>query len=162
MLTDRGYLVIKEEIPNIIIAKNNINKTIDDVILFYAINKLNTDVVKSCEEIIKEQGLVRGIIVCNNDITPKGKNIIDNINVLGDLYIEVFNATEFIFNKTKHYLVPKHILLSSTEATAIIKKYQKIPEILVTDPIIKYYGYKRDDIVKILRNNGEIYYRIII
>lgn len=162
MLTDRGYLVIKEEIPNTIIAKNNINKLIDDVILFYAINKLNTDVVKSCEEIIKEQGLLRGIIVCNNDITPKGKNIIDNINILGDLYIEVFNTTEFIFNKTKHYLVPKHILLSSTEATAIIKRYQKIPEILVTDPIIKYYGYKRGCIVKILRNNGEIYYRIII
>jgi len=74
-----------------------------------------------------------------------------------------------IFNITHHEYVPKHILLSKEEEDEVLEKYNtsknKLPKILRTDPIARYYGMKNDQICKIIRKSPEvgeyIYYRLV-
>ncbi|BFI73463.1 DNA-directed RNA polymerase subunit H (EC 2.7.7.6) [Nanoarchaeota archaeon] len=71
---------------------------------------------------------------------------------------------------TKHYLVPKHELLSEEEKQELLKKYNirlsDLPRIKISDPAIKNLGAKPGDIVKIIRNSptaGEsVYYRVVV
>ena len=75
--------------------------------------------------------------------------------------IEHFIYNELIFNKTKHKLVPKHILLDKEEANELLEQYKitkkELPKIIITgtakrnpDVIAKYLGIEQGDIVKIV------------
>jgi DNA-directed RNA polymerase subunit H len=74
------------------------------------------------------------------------------------------------FKVSTHALVPKHELLSPTEAEDIVKKYNatpnQFPYILSIDPAAKELGAKPGDFVKITRRSetaGEtVYYRYVV
>lgn len=69
----------------------------------------------------------------------------------------------------KHFLVPKHFLLSQEDAEKILVKLnvtrKELPLILKNDPAIKRVKPKSGDIIKIIRHSftaGEsIYYRVV-
>ena len=71
---------------------------------------------------------------------------------------------------TKHYLVPKHIILSEEEKKELSEKYKvslsDLPKIKISDPALKNLNAKPGDIVKIIRNNPwigeEVYYRVVV
>ena len=132
------------------------------LVVFKVDGKLNVENIKNFVSIIDELQVRKGIIVCSDVITPKGKNIIDMINNIGDIKLETFHVDDFVCNKTKHRLVPKHEKLSREDAQIILKKYIKIPEILISDPISKYHGFEQGDVIKITRFDGSLYYRIVI
>ena len=49
------------------------------------------------------------------------------------------------------------------EKNKFIKKYGKqIPKILLDDPIVKYFNFKQGDVLKIVRRNNYISYRIVV
>ena len=83
--------------------------------------------------------------------------------------VEIFMNKNMIFNITHHEYVPKHIILSNEEELEVLEKYNltknKLPKIIKTDPIVKYYGMKPDQICKIIRKSPEvgesIYYRLV-
>jgi len=74
------------------------------------------------------------------------------------------------FKVSTHALVPKHELLSATEAGEIVKRFSatpsQFPYILSTDPGAKEIGAKPGDFVKITRKSetaGEtVYYRYVV
>ena len=51
--------------------------------------------------------------------------------------------------------MPKHILLKPEEKDQLLKRYRikpsQLPKIYITDPVAKYLGLKRGDVVKIVR-----------
>jgi len=71
---------------------------------------------------------------------------------------------------TKHYLVPKHVILSEEEKKELLEKYKvsllDLPKIKISDPALKNLNVKPGDVVKIIRNNPwigeEIYYRVVV
>jgi DNA-directed RNA polymerase subunit H len=68
----------------------------------------------------------------------------------------------------KHKLVPKHRVLSENEKEELLKKYNvsldKLPKILITDPVVKALNAKIGDVIEIERDfEGfkSIYYRVV-
>lgn len=104
-------------------------------------------------------------------IVKKINNIIKNeLNKYIYSNIELFLNKNLFFNITKHFLVPKHIPLSNKEKEEVMKTYNvtesQIPKILLTDPVVKYYGMKSGQLCKIIRVNkftgDDISYRIVV
>ena len=86
------------------------------------------------------------------------------------IQLEFFWIYELQKDITEHKYVPKHILLTPEEVSVMkqnynIKSNYEIPVMLKSDPVSKFYGFKKGDICKIIRKSysvGEsIYYRIV-
>jgi DNA-directed RNA polymerase subunit H (RpoH/RPB5) len=83
---------------------------------------------------------------------------------------EIFLEKELMINIVDHCAVPKHILLTETELKDVIESYhakrRQIPEILVTEPIARYYNAKVGQMFRIIRPSETSgmapYYRLVI
>ena len=116
--------------------------------------KLNMSTISNFVEEMKNiQAIDSGIIIIAGKLTQQAKQKIDEINT--QIRVEVFTEGELVVNITKHELVPKHILLSPEQKSELLKRYNikqsQLPKIFVTDPVAKYHGLKRGDVVKIVR-----------
>jgi DNA-directed RNA polymerase subunit H (RpoH/RPB5) len=85
-------------------------------------------------------------------------------------YTEIFLEKELMINIIDHISVPKHELLTDAEMKDVLESYnakrREIPEILVTDPIARYYNAKHGQMFKIIRPSetaGYVpYYRLVV
>jgi len=74
------------------------------------------------------------------------------------------------FDITRHFLVPKHLILSKDDEVTLLKKYNvtksELPKIKSTDSSIAQIPVKPGDIVKIERRSvfGDLinYYRLVV
>ena len=68
---------------------------------------------------------------------------------------EIFIMEELMVNITHHMLVPKHSVISAAEKAELLKRYRakenQLPKIQCEDPVAKYFGVKRGDVMKIIR-----------
>lgn len=145
------------ENEKIYVCFHNENKTISKVDLKNLLNKL----IETYQDekikliiLLKEKG--------NGSILKEiNKEIYENV--------EIFMNKNMIFNITHHDFVPTHVILSKEETDEILNKYSttliKLPKILKSDPIAKYYGMKINQVCKITRKSPEvgnyIYYRLV-
>ena len=62
----------------------------------------------------------------------------------------------------KHKYYFPHIKIEGNELNEIVTKFgNKIPIILKTDSVVKYLDFKKGDIIKIIRKNDYVHYRIV-
>ncbi|TVY59639.1 DNA-directed RNA polymerases I,II and III subunit RPABC1 [Lachnellula suecica] len=96
-----------------------------------------------------------GILVTSVNITPAALKIIPA--VASETKIETFLEADLLVNITHHELVPKHVLLSKEEKTALLQRYRlkdtQLPRIQVGDPVARYLGLRRGQVVKIIRKS---------
>ncbi|KAF8850783.1 RPB5 subunit of DNA-directed RNA polymerase [Acephala macrosclerotiorum] len=96
-----------------------------------------------------------GILVTNTNITPAALKIIPA--VASETRIECFTEADLLVNITHHELVPKHVLLSKEERTALLQRYRlkdtQLPRIQLGDPVARYLGLRRGQVVKIIRKS---------
>lgn len=96
-----------------------------------------------------------GILVTSVNITASALKIIPA--VANDTKIETFVEQDLLVNITHHDLVPQHVLLSKEERAALLSRYRlkdtQLPRIQVGDPVARYLGLKRGQVVKIIRKS---------
>jgi DNA-directed RNA polymerase I, II, and III subunit RPABC1 len=163
MLDQRGYSYKNEE--DFILASNNLEEL---VIFFCSDLKFNLDKLKFYISKMNEIELNHCIIVYADQITSTAKKAIDNLEIIkpeGTIVpaeIELFSLKELQYNLTKHILVPLHTKLSDEESFQLKKKFgHNLASILKTDPVSRFYNFKKGDIIKITRKEGYIIYRIV-
>jgi DNA-directed RNA polymerase I, II, and III subunit RPABC1 len=101
-----------------------------------------------------------GIMVCAKPMTGMALRLLRGSSGLEEGPkggVEVFVEQDLLVNITKHELVPKHVLLSREEKDQLLKRYRlketQLPRIQVTDPVAKYLGLRRGQVVKIIRKS---------
>ena len=159
MITQRGYKITKSEEDKIIVT-NSIGENI--IVFTVAVVKLNVDTVKEYISILHKMEMKHCIVIYIDNVTSMTKKLIENSV---DIKIEIFTQEELQYNITKHRLVPKHIRLSQKDTKEFKNVYGfKLPTILRTDPVSRFYDFNRGDIIKIIRINEKdkfVTYRIV-
>ena len=87
------------------------------------------------------------------DITPFAKQAVQEMS---DAFrIEHFKEAELLVDITQHQLVPQHQVLTQNEKTELLKRYRlkdtQLPRIQTNDPVARYLGMKRGQVVRITR-----------
>lgn len=104
-------------------------------------------------ERMNDQSCSRAIIIYRQSLTPSAAKVMSSM--APKYFLEKFSESELIVNITEHKLVPQHIVLSEEEKKSLLERYRlketQLPRILMDDPISRYYGLRRGQVVKILR-----------
>ena len=83
---------------------------------------------------------------------------------------EVWQLDDLQVNITYHKMVPEHSVLSDEDKATLMEKYKikphQLPKIQKADPIARYFGVKRGDVMKIIRASETagryVTYRIVL
>jgi len=119
---------------------------------------------------MEKQKIKRAILVMAGAMTPFGKRAIDTLYEQDRVILEYFMESELMVNITQHSLVPEHTLMSDAEKKALLKRYHlkenQLPRIQLIDPISRFYGLEKGQVVKIIRSSETagryVTYRIVV
>jgi len=173
---DRGYLVTQDELDQtleqfkaqfgdkpserrpsrndlIVLVAHNDDPTDQMFIFFPEEPKVGIKTIKAYCQRMQEENIHRAIIIVQNGMTPSAKQS------LGDMapkyLLEQFLEAELLVNITEHELVPEHVVLTADEKTELLARYKlkdvQLPKIQGGDPVARYLGLKRGQVVKIVR-----------
>lgn len=128
------------------------------ILVFIKQEKVGVDVLKHYVTKSMISSVKNYIFIYENHITTSAIKIIDNFY---DNNIEYFPLSEYLYDITSsRYYLRHEKIIDMTEKLEIQNTFRnKLPVILVSDPIVRYFGFKRNDILKIYRKNNEICYR---
>eukprot|EP00730_Choanoeca_flexa_P014566 TRINITY_DN6412_c0_g1_i1.p1 TRINITY_DN6412_c0_g1~~TRINITY_DN6412_c0_g1_i1.p1 ORF type:complete len:224 (+),score=22.88 TRINITY_DN6412_c0_g1_i1:48-674(+) len=143
----------------------------DQMIVFFAEEKdVGTPTIKSLYARCREDACFRAIIVYQNKVAPMARRNIDILLTEDPPYIfEPFSEAELVFNVTRHMLVPLHEVLTPQEKDQLLRRYnvteQNLPCMQRVDPIARYFGLRKGQIVRIVRSSKTagryVTYRIV-
>ena len=172
MMDDRGYIIEDKDYQTITFQDwldkyNNATtfhgifykKVGEEVIRLYydyiTSSKLNAGDISLFFSQMKEGKAEIGIIIYSGQLSPQAKQKLADINM--ELQVQCFSISELMVNITEHTYVPKHLLLTTDEKKELKKRYKikesQLPKILSTDPVAKYLGLRKGDVVKIIRDS---------
>ncbi|TYZ61473.1 hypothetical protein PybrP1_004681 [[Pythium] brassicae (nom. inval.)] len=171
MLHNRGYIVSENELvmtpesfqqqfgdnptrEMMTILVEKIDDPSDNLFVFFPEDtKVGVKPIRNYCNRMKDENVTKAILVVQEGITPFARQA---LNEMAPRYkIEHFKETELLVDITEHTLVPVHRVLSRDEKAALLKRYRikdsQLPRMQVTDPIARYYGITRGQVVKIIR-----------
>lgn len=155
MIKKRGYKIVFKN-PEKIIGERQDGK----VIFFKKIEeKFNKDTLEEYLTYLQDEKISSGIVVYNTTVTSIATKLLLKMK---DINIDLFHYKEVMYNITENELVPLHCGLTKEKSLDFIKKFgNKLPILLVSDPVSRFYGFKKKTVVKIVRNDGSTSYRIV-
>jgi DNA-directed RNA polymerase I, II, and III subunit RPABC1 len=172
MLAKRGYIVPDEHIlmtpdefqarfgdapsrEDLSILVEKTDSPGDQLFVFFPVEeKVGVKPIKTYCQRMKEQNVMRAIIVVKVNLTPFAKSAIKELSQRA-YRVEYFRDAELLIDITEHRLVPEHVLLSVQEKHELLKRYglkpSQLPKIQLHDPVARYLGLSHGDVVKIVR-----------
>ena len=158
MFEARKYKDIEVE-ENLILATEGDKKVMAVIIE----GRLNIGSVKSCIGTFADDEIDIGIIVHEGEPTSSAKKTINHLDTTGKIRVSLFSQDYFRYNLLDHRLVRPHIRVKREEANQIKKKFgaDKLPVILTSDPVARYFNFRSGEIIAITRKGGFVSYRIV-
>ncbi|KAI8084927.1 RNA polymerase [Halteromyces radiatus] len=175
MVHDRGYLVSQSELgmeldifkrtyaPSGDVDRDHLTFVVqkkddptDQLLVFFPKDKsVGVKPLRVFVERMAQQQIPKGICVYQNSLTASANKVMQSLPSKHTL--ESFHENELLVNITHHVLVPKHEVLTNEEKAALLQRYRlketQLPRIQHSDPVARYYGLKRGQFVKILRES---------
>ncbi|RNA44823.1 DNA-directed RNA polymerases and III subunit RPABC1 [Brachionus plicatilis] len=176
MCHDRNYLVTSEELEQTldqfkqtygdrpsqgepsrsrltVLVSHNVDPGDQLYVFFCEEKKVGQKNLENYVRKMEEQSISRGIIVVQEGLTPSAKKLIESLKQTTT--VEPFIEAELMINITNHFLVPQHVLLTTEEKKELLVRYKlkenQLPRIRQDDPIARYFGLKRGQVVRIIR-----------
>ncbi|EEC50875.1 predicted protein [Phaeodactylum tricornutum CCAP 1055/1] len=171
MLDKRGYMVPKTlreitpsafkerfgEYPsreNLTILVEKADDDTNQLFIFFPEDeKVGVKPIKVYTDRMRAESVSNAIIILRVDITPFAKQAVQEMS--DSFRIEHFKESELLVDITKHQLVPVHQVLTPNEKNELLKRYRlkdsQLPRIQSNDPVARYYGMRRGQVVKIIR-----------
>lgn len=117
-----------------------------------------TNTIKYCEELNDNFDIMF-------ILKPKPNCGIRKLEFKGENNVQIFWCKQIQFNITKHSLVPLHKKITDEEKENILLKYKilyksQLPIISHQDPIVRWYNFKKGDIIRISRKSCKNYAHI--
>jgi DNA-directed RNA polymerase I, II, and III subunit RPABC1 len=172
LLNKRGYIVDEEAInmttedfrnkfgespsrENLTVLVEKTDDPADQLFVFFPEDeKVGVKPIKTYCQRMKEENVLRAIIVVKVNLTPFAKAAVKEMSLRG-YRVEYFRDSELLVDITEHKLVPEHIVLTNQQKSELLERYRlkpsQLPRIQLTDPIARYYGLKHQQVVKIIR-----------
>jgi DNA-directed RNA polymerase I, II, and III subunit RPABC1 len=188
---DRGYLVTQDELDQsldqfkqqfgdkpsekqpsrndlIILVAHNDDPTDQMFVFFPDEPKIGIKTIRAYCKRMQEENITRAIIVVQQGMTPSAKQSL--VDMLPKYVLEQFLESELLINLTEHELVPEHVVMMPEEKRELLLKYKlkenQLMRIQVGDPVARYYGLKRGQVIKIIRPSETagryISYRLVV
>lgn len=176
MLDDRGYFVpeknlkeTKEDFESawkeaqensqgrekfLILVHKKDNRDQQLIVFFPDENKrVGVKPIRILAEKMDERKIREAVLVVKQPLTPLAKTAIQE--AASKMRIEVFAENELIINITHHELVPKQMVLTEEEKQQLLNRYKmkptQLPRVQLTDPMARYFGMQRGEVIKIIR-----------
>lgn len=115
---------------------------------------VGTKQVRAFNHIVDESNFHTGIFITQTPISPSAVRLLSGIP---GRICEHFQEQDLLVNITRHELVPKHVLLSPEEKARLLERYRlkesQLPRMQVSDPVARYLGLRRGQVVKIIRKS---------
>jgi DNA-directed RNA polymerase I, II, and III subunit RPABC1 len=173
MLQNRGYIISSDslnmsaddfaqrygETPNreeMDMMVERADDASDQLFVFYPQDeKVGVKPVRTYGDRMMTEGVKRCIIVVRGGMTPFARSATQELCAQRGFQVEDFREAELMVDITEHVLVPKHELLSKEEKEELLKRYKlnetQLPRIQTSDPVARYYGLQRGNVVRITR-----------
>jgi len=124
------------------------------IYIFYARDKsVGIKVMRDFIEVLDSQKIQVGLLVHVGNMTSAATKLIQGIS--HEYTIQHFAESELLVNITKHQLVPEHKVMTPEEKKLLLDRYKvketQLPRIQQADPVARYYGLKRGEVVMITR-----------
>lgn len=127
--------------------------------------------VRSVEELyaaMRAHGVTRSVLVVAQGATPPAQIALRQL--AAEMSVDVFCDDELRFNVTEHERVPPHSAVDADELAAVLTRYKckasALPRLLSTDPVVRYYGWPRGTVVKVVRRSetagAAVVYRVVV
>lgn len=98
------------------------------------------------------------IIIVDGVLSSQANNAIKTQP--SDIFYQVFYDSDIRYNPTTHVDTPVHIKLTEEQGIEKLRELMvdqsKLPLMLDSDPIAKYYGWRPGDIIKIIRSDDAV------
>ncbi|KAI8911602.1 RNA polymerase, partial [Gorgonomyces haynaldii] len=173
MVSDRGYLVSQNELELTLedfvqqyskngqidktqltfLVQHNENHDEQLLVFFSDEDSVGIKPIKRIAENMITQGIMKGILIYQKSLTPSAVKVVQEM--APKYQLELFQEAELLVNITRHTLVPVHEVLIPDAKKTLLQRYRlketQLPRIQQNDPIARYYGLKRGQVVKIIR-----------
>lgn len=110
--------------------------------------------LKAFAQLLEEKAYRTGIYVTQAAPTPSAVKIVPSIL---PTVMEIFKEEDLLVNISRHELVPKHTMLSAEDKKRLLERYRlketQLPRIRMDDPMARYLGLRRGQVVKIIRKS---------
>ncbi|TFY60032.1 hypothetical protein EVG20_g7574 [Dentipellis fragilis] len=133
---------------------NSVHNPEDQIFVFFSDEKsVGVKTMRKLLGILEEKNINRGIIIFPGVMTSSARKVI--LAMQARFKLEEFAEADLLVNITHHKLVPRHEVLTQEQKRLLLEKYRlketQLPRIQIADPIARYYGLRRGQVVKITR-----------